>query len=148
RIVAAALVAPLLLASGLTAGALENTPVENLGSGKPVAAAPSPNETLDALFETLKTAKTEDEATKAENEIIAVWLKSGSDTIDLRRWWSERASDEKDFNTALDFLDRVVTMKPEFAEGWNKRATVYYLTDKYSRSLADIERVLAIEPRH
>ena len=49
---------------------------------------------------------------------------------------------------ALDLLDVVVTLKPKFAEGWNRRATVFYMQKEYGRSLVDIERTLALEPRH
>ena len=145
RIVAAALFAPLLLLTGTPVSALENTPIETLGSGK---AEPSRTETLDTLFNTLKSADDESEATKAENAIIRLWMDSGSDTIDLLMSWAQEAIDDKDYGTALDFLDRVVTMKPDFAEGWNRRATVYYLTDKYGHSISDLARVLALEPRH
>jgi tetratricopeptide (TPR) repeat protein len=58
------------------------------------------------------------------------------------------AMDIRAFNSAIAVLDRIVTEKPDFAEGWNKRATVYYYVDEYDRSLADIERTLALEPRH
>jgi len=56
--------------------------------------------------------------------------------------------EEKQYPRALDVLDQVVLLKPDFAEGWNKRATVYYLIDDYGSSLADIRRTLALEPRH
>jgi tetratricopeptide (TPR) repeat protein len=59
-----------------------------------------------------------------------------------------KAIANKDYPQALDFLDRVVTMAPDYAEGWNKRATVYYLTDDYSKAMADLKHVLVIEPRH
>ena len=45
-------------------------------------------------------------------------------------------------------LDGVVAEYPDYAEGWNQRATVHYLLDNLDASLADIEKVLAIEPRH
>jgi tetratricopeptide (TPR) repeat protein len=49
---------------------------------------------------------------------------------------------------ALPILDDIVAQKPDWAEGWNKRATVLYLMGEYDRSLADIDRALALEPRH
>jgi tetratricopeptide (TPR) repeat protein len=41
-----------------------------------------------------------------------------------------------------------VTDYPDYAEGWNQRATLYYMLDNLEASLADIDKVLAIEPRH
>jgi tetratricopeptide (TPR) repeat protein len=103
---------------------------------------------LDALFETLKTAKDEEAANAAENSITALWLDSGSDTVDLLMEWTLAALKEKNYPLALDYLDRILTLKPDYVEGWNTRATVYFVTEDFGRALADIEKVLAIEPRH
>jgi tetratricopeptide (TPR) repeat protein len=97
---------------------------------------------------TLKTASSKEAAKAAEDSIWRLWLQSGSDTIDLLMNWAMKAMEAKDYAAALDFLDRVILMKPDFAEGWNKRATVYFLMDDYSKSIADIGKTLALEPRH
>jgi len=62
--------------------------------------------------------------------------------------WAMKAMEAKDYATALDFLDRVILMKPDFAEGWNKRATVYYVLGEYAKSLADCDEVMKRNPYH
>lgn len=106
------------------------------------------DQTLDQLFATL--AKPGDEATgqAVEAEIERRWLKSGSDTIDLLMEWSAQSLASKDYGRALDFLDAVTMLKPDFAEGWNRRATIFYLEDEYGKAIADLEKVLALQPRH
>ncbi|MCX5496597.1 tetratricopeptide repeat protein [Kaistia dalseonensis] len=105
-------------------------------------------QTMDQLFTTL--AKPGDETTgkAAEAEIQRRWRKSGSDTVDLLMGWATQSVATKDYDRALDFLDAVVTLKPDFAEGWNRRATIFYLQDEYGKALADLEKVLALQPRH
>lgn len=131
-------------ADGQTAAASE-------GSGReaPQDAAPlSRTEQLDKLFDQLKAADSDDAAEQAENGIAAIWLKSGSDTVDLLMQWAEDAVRDKNYPLALDYLDRILTLKPDYVEGWNTRSTVYFLRDDYGHALADIERTLALEPRH
>jgi tetratricopeptide (TPR) repeat protein len=53
-----------------------------------------------------------------------------------------------DYPEAERLLDSLVRTRPEFAEAWNKRATLYYLMDRDDESLADLQRVLDLEPRH
>lgn len=118
------------------------------GERQAVQSAPQGRaEQLDALFQTLKSEQNE-AAAAAESAILKLWLESGSDTVDVLMEWALKAIDEKNYSLALDFLDRIVTLKPDYVEGWNKRATVFFLTDDYARSLVDIRRVLALEPRH
>jgi tetratricopeptide (TPR) repeat protein len=125
--------------------AAEETP-PSVGADK--APAKSKTEQLDALFQALKAPSSKEAAKAAEDSIWHLWLQSGSDTIDLLMNWAMKAMEAKDYATALDFLDRVIMMKPDFAEGWNKRATVYFMMDDYSKSIADIGKTLALEPRH
>jgi tetratricopeptide (TPR) repeat protein len=51
-------------------------------------------------------------------------------------------------DVALKLLDAVVRLRPDYVEGWNRRATLYYLKNDYARSLEDIQQVLVREPRH
>jgi tetratricopeptide (TPR) repeat protein len=152
-----ALAAALLLTgSALAEAPLTRAPV-GAPSDKPAAIpeAPTPDvpaptkaEQLDQLFASLKAATDPAEAKVAEGGIVKLWLESGSDTVDLLMTWSMAAMESKDYATALDFLDQILILKPDFAEGWNKRATVYFLLDDYGKSIADIERTLRLEPRH
>jgi tetratricopeptide (TPR) repeat protein len=141
------------LALGFVPGALaaagnEDAPSANPRQTGPGAVELNREQQLDALFETLKAAKNEEAANAAENSITALWLDSGSDTVDLLMEWTLAAVKEKNFPLALDYLDRILTLKPDYVEGWNTRATVYFMTEDLGKALADIERVLAIEPRH
>lgn len=108
----------------------------------------APQSQLDQWFEKLAGAQNEQEGRLAAGHIQQIWMKSGSDTVDLLMGWALQAVNDKDLPLALDFLDAVTTLRPDFAEGWNKRATVEYMRDNYDKALSDIARVLALEPRH
>jgi len=103
---------------------------------------------LAILFEQLAEAKTPDDAKIIENEIWDRWIHSGSISVDLLLNRGLEALAEGDYARALTFLDEVVDLAPGFAEGWNKRATVYFLLNDYAGALGDIEATLALEPRH
>jgi len=103
---------------------------------------------LDALLKQLKTADNEQTASVIEEAVWQLWLRSGSDTVDLLMSRVADAMKEEDHSLALDLLNRVVDIKPDYAEGWNKRATVLFFFRDYARSLQDVERVLNLEPRH
>ena len=105
-------------------------------------------ERLDQLFAILKDTNNEQLSQKAVQEIEAIWSKSGSDTIDLLVEWAGEAANNREYGKALDFLDNVVRLKPDYAEGWNKRATIHFLNKNYGLSIADVERTLELEPRH
>ncbi|WP_417667712.1 tetratricopeptide repeat protein [Roseibium sp.] len=108
---------------------------------------PESNE-LDDLFSSLGRAESDSIADGIARRIQLLWLESGSDTVDLLMARAAAALKADDLALSLDLLDVVVTLEPEFAEGWNRRATVFYMKKDFARSLVDIERTLALEPRH
>ncbi|MGI9351413.1 MAG: tetratricopeptide repeat protein [Rhizobiaceae bacterium] len=106
------------------------------------------NETLDLLFENLRKDPKASSAGATARKIWREWALSGSKSIDLLMNWAIVAMGRQEYAKAQDLLDQVVVLAPEYAEGWNRRATLYYTIDDFSRSIADIETTLALEPRH
>jgi tetratricopeptide (TPR) repeat protein len=103
---------------------------------------------LDFLFGALKAAPDEASARHVEARIWAQWMATPSDTAQLLMARVKTALDAKQLDVALELLDAIVKLRPDYVEGWNRRATVYYLKDDYDHALRDIEQVLAREPRH
>ena len=103
---------------------------------------------IDRLFEALKIAPDEESAKYIEGRIWALWYASGSDTANLLMTRVKAATEGKDYDLALKLVNAVIDMKPDFAEAWNRRATLYFLKKDYGRALADIQEVLRREPRH
>ena len=103
---------------------------------------------LDDLFEALQFNADADEISKIEGEIWSIWHESGRTDVDELMTAGIQAMQLRRYGAALDLFNRVVEIAPEFAEGWNKRATVHYLRDDLTESMQDIERTLRLEPRH
>ncbi len=103
---------------------------------------------LDELFSKLLTEKNPALIRSIESRIWRIWLEADDAATqgDLTR--GMEAMNAGDARTALDAFKAVVEASPDFAEGWNKRATLYYLMGGHAASIADIERTLALEPRH
>jgi tetratricopeptide (TPR) repeat protein len=109
---------------------------------------PDRSQNIEFLFGALKSAPDSASAKLVENRIQALWLNSGSDTADLLMNRAKTAAESNDLDLAIKLLDTVVELRPEFAEGWNRRATLYFLKKDYGAAIADIRQVLAREPRH
>jgi tetratricopeptide (TPR) repeat protein len=103
---------------------------------------------LDFLFGALKAAPDEASAKHVEARIWALWMQTPSDTAALLMVRAKVAMDAQQIDVALKLLDAVVKLRPDYVEGWNRRATLYYLKNDYAHSLEDIEQVLVREPRH
>lgn len=103
---------------------------------------------LDDLFVQLKRERNEAAAARIAGQIWNEWFKSGSASIDLMMQWAQKAIDEQRYDVALDFLDEVITLSPDYPEGWNRRATLHFIMSNYGKSMSDIDHTLALEPRH
>ena len=103
---------------------------------------------LDALFAKLKSTDSDEEAEAVQRQIWQIWTEHKNPEIErlMRQGIAAMAEDDQD--GALDAFDAVVKHDKNFAEGWNKRATVEYVMGDYAASIADVERTLALEPRH
>ena len=111
------------------------------------------NDKLDKLFSKLKNTKDLSSAQVIENEIWEIWSIHPSDD---RRGFrltelliqGTRLMDMRELSKAYEVFTKVITAESDWAEAWNKRATVLYLMKQYESSLADIEITLVLEPRH
>lgn len=103
---------------------------------------------LDRLLAKLHRLDDSDEAQRTEAAIWALWMSSDSPTAEVLIGQAAAAMNNRRFAPALAILDRLVETDPDFAEAWNKRATLYFMMGRYEESLADIVRVLDLEPRH
>jgi Tfp pilus assembly protein PilF len=103
---------------------------------------------LDRLFDRLATAKTPEDAKRYERTIDELWGLSGSDTADLLTLRAEELVAGEDAAGAMKLLEAALQAKPDYAEGWNKRATLYFLRGDYVSAMSAIRETLRYEPRH
>jgi len=103
---------------------------------------------LDPLFEQLRIADDAGKAQVIESMIWQLWTQAGDPATDSLMELGLVAMQAGNLPGALELFDAVTARKPDFAEGWNKRATVLYMLGAYDKSAEDVERVLKLEPRH
>jgi len=117
-------------------------------TGKPQVSRIDRTRSLDFLFGALKLAPDDTTAKAIEERIWTVWTASRSDTANLLMMRVKTAIEAKDLDLAVTLLDGIVKIKPDYIEGWNRRATIFYMKKDYGRAIADIRQVLKREPRH
>lgn len=103
---------------------------------------------LDKLFVQLKDAENETEARRIAGLIWQQWfLPNDADVVPLmqRVQFAQRAGLREE---ALKTLDQITQIAPDYAEGWNQRATLLFMLGRDAESVRDIQQVLRIEPRH
>lgn len=112
------------------------------------AAADQKSPLLDDLFHRLATAATVSEASAVEHAIWEIWTHRGEARVDVKMAQGIAAMNMGAYKNSLAAFDAAVVLAPDYAEAWNKRATVHYLMGNFEASVANIQRTLALEPRH
>jgi tetratricopeptide (TPR) repeat protein len=112
------------------------------------AVADQKDSRLPELYERLKSADSAREARVLEAAIWQIWMEIDDDDAGLlfRRGLEAMANDEPD--DALRYFTEVTRRAPDFAEGWNKRATIRFVMGDFQGSVEDVEHTLALEPHH
>ncbi len=111
------------------------------------APAAADDSELEALFEGLKGADPS-AAVQIEGRIYEIWSQSGSPSMDLLLTRGRDALEEGDNIKAIRHFTALIDHAPDFAEGYNGRATAYFQVGRFGLSLEDIRQTLRLNPRH
>jgi len=105
---------------------------------------------LNGLFKALQTdgELSDAQAMEVTGEIWKIWTEVDDATVQTRLDDGIRNLSAGEFAGALEAFSDVIEQRPDFAEGWNKRATLYFMMGKYAESAADVKQTLQLEPRH
>lgn len=115
-------------------------------SGPLTAAQDDPR--LDTLFDRLHATDDSSEARRLEQLIWSIWLEANDQEHNALMQGGTFLMNSGNLPGAAAAFSRIIEARPEFAEGWNKRATVYYLMGRFDESIADCVKTLELEPRH
>lgn len=105
---------------------------------------------LPALFDRLShgAVLSAMEAEALQSRIWRTWMESDDPTVQALMTRGVAAMSQQLYSAARGVFDEMIALAPDFAEGWNKRATVSFLMGDFQASVADIQRTLDLEPRH
>jgi tetratricopeptide (TPR) repeat protein len=103
---------------------------------------------INTLFAQLKAAPDAASAVPIVNQIWLRWLTPSDPVLAARMRVVIAAREAGASAAAIELLNKLVADFPDYAEGWNQRATIHYLMRDFDASLKDIDKTLALEPRH
>ncbi len=104
---------------------------------------------LDQLFQKLKNENNQSIARSIEDKIWELWTTHNSDnSLTQMMNYGTVLMNNRNYDEANRIFTKIINADPQWAEGWNKRATVYYYQKKYELSQADIDKVIELENRH
>jgi tetratricopeptide (TPR) repeat protein len=104
---------------------------------------------LGALFDTLQNeSTTRSQAQVVTSEIWQQWLKTDDEEAGHLMSLGISEMNQLSLRKAAEIFTNLIELQPEFAEAWNKRATVYYMMGELDLSTSDVAETLKLEPRH
>lgn len=141
---------PVNESPGPPAGFIPPKDASPQGDAAPKAPAPQADgrRAVDDLLGRLAKADDPRSAKRIAGGVQALWMRSGSDTIDLLTARANEAQRAQKLDVAVKLMDEVVSLKPDFAEGWNRRAILHFAAKDYQAAMSDIHQTLLREPRH
>jgi tetratricopeptide (TPR) repeat protein len=148
RLSTIASLAGALLLAGFSASAQERRPAPQPGAEAAQPADSTPQGRVDRLFERLRDSKDATEANGIAGQILRSFARSGSDTADLLFTRVGEAMRAQDHVLALDLLDTVLALEPQWAEALARRASVHIQRKDFDAAMRDLRAALALEPRH
>ncbi len=103
---------------------------------------------LNELYGRLKLSPSEEDAKRVASTIEALSQKTGNEASDVFMQWGEETLAGGNMAQAYDYFDGAVMLSPNAAEAYFKRATISFAQGDFTHALADLQRALALEPRH
>ena len=103
---------------------------------------------LEKLFQSIKDTKNENELAVLTSLIWTIWYEAEDYETQILFNQGTDLLGSNSYEESLDIFNSVILKSPNFAEGWNKRATLHFLMGNYDESIKDINKTLSLEPRH
>ena len=103
---------------------------------------------LDELFKNIQDTNNKNEMAMLTSKIWEIWYEATDNDTQILFDRGADLLENNLYEQSLTMFNNVVSESPDFAEGWNKRATVHFLMGNYDKSIKDIDRTLSLEPRH
>jgi len=103
---------------------------------------------LDSMFASLKVVKNEQNARRIEQAIWQLWFKPDNRVARQMMQTIMATREAGNYEESINLLNDLIVQYPDYSEGWNQRATIYYLMGNFEASVLDVAQTLKLEPRH
>ncbi|MCY3768052.1 MAG: tetratricopeptide repeat protein [Gammaproteobacteria bacterium] len=122
--------------------------VLSLGLGVLPVTADQNNPELERLFDSLHHTDNPTEAAAITQKIWENWYQTDNQRVEKLMALGDLSMRRGKLSDAVDFFSEIIELQPDYAEGWNRRATAYYMLGEYQLSTNDVAQTLQREPRH